>query len=234
MKQTFIAITLLTAFFIAAFKTHDDRFLSHTVDLKTSKLEFFSKDTSGNYLRNHSGLIKHLKIQGKTVKFAVNGGMYKTDLSPLGLYIENGIQIQKINRVKNAYGNFYMQPNGIFYIKNNKGVVCATTEYSSNDSVSFATQSGPMLLHKGKYNTSFKKGSKHINIRNGVGILPNGNILFVMSKKKVNLYDFAAFFKDKGCKDALYLDGFVSRTYLPSKNWKQTGGVYGIIIAEVD
>jgi len=32
----------------------------------------------------------------------------------------------------------------------------------------------------------------------------------------------------------LYLDGFVSRTYLPSQNWKQEGGSFGIIIAEIE
>ena len=33
---------------------------------------------------------------------------------------------------------------------------------------------------------------------------------------------------DKG--DALYLDGFVSRPYLPEKQWEQTDGNLGVII----
>jgi uncharacterized protein YigE (DUF2233 family) len=51
-----------------------------------------------------------------------------------------------------------------------------------------------------------------------------------MSKKEVNLYEFAKYFKDAGCKNALYLDGFVSRTYLPEKDWIQIDGNFGVII----
>jgi len=60
----------------------------------------------------------------------------------------------------------------------------------------------------------------------------NEELVFAMSKKTINFYDFASFFKIQGCKNALYLDGFVSRTYLPSKNWIQMDGNFGVIIAE--
>jgi uncharacterized protein YigE (DUF2233 family) len=51
-----------------------------------------------------------------------------------------------------------------------------------------------------------------------------------MSKGEINFYDFATYFKNLGCKNALYLDGLVSRTYLPEKNWTQTDGTFGVII----
>ena len=51
-----------------------------------------------------------------------------------------------------------------------------------------------------------------------------------MSKKEVSFYDFANYFKSMGCKNALYLDGFVSLTYLPEQNWIQTDGNFGVII----
>ena len=89
-----------------------------------------------------------------------------------------------------------------------------------------------MLLIDGNIHSKFRKGSSNLNIRNGVGILPNGNILFAMSKEEINFYDLATFFKQKGCKNALYLDGFVSKVYLPSQNWQQTDGIFGVIIAE--
>ena len=53
---------------------------------------------------------------------------------------------------------------------------------------------------------------------NGVGILPDGKVVFAMSKTEVNFYNFADYFKKLGCKNALYLDGFVSRTYLPEQD----------------
>ena len=80
----------------------------------------------------------------------------------------------------------------------------------------YATQSGPMLLVDGEVHPEFKDGSANINIRNGIGILPNGGVVFSISNQPVNLYDFAMHFKNKGCKNALYLDGFVSKMYLPS------------------
>ena len=36
--------------------------------------------------------------------------------------------------------------------------------------------------------------------------------------------------KSWGVKNALYLDGFVSRAYLPQQNWTQTDGNFGVII----
>ncbi len=85
----------------------------------------------------------------------------------------------------------------------------------------------------GKINNAFTKGSENLNIRNGVGILPNGNVVFAMSKKMIFFYDFANYFKYLGCKKALYLDGYVSRMYLPSKSYNDLGGDFGVIIAEI-
>ena len=51
-----------------------------------------------------------------------------------------------------------------------------------------------------------------------------------MSTEKISLYDFAEYFKNKGCKNALYLDGYVSKTYYPAENWKQTNGNFGVMI----
>jgi len=87
-----------------------------------------------------------------------------------------------------------------------------------------------MLVIDGDINPAFKQGSNNLNIRNGVGILPDGKIVFAMSKEQISFYDFAGYFKSQGCKNALYLDGFVSQTYLPEKSWIQTDGNFGVII----
>jgi uncharacterized protein YigE (DUF2233 family) len=88
-----------------------------------------------------------------------------------------------------------------------------------------------LLIHNNQINGLFTAGSININVRNGVGILPNGNAYFAMSTYPVNFYDFAKHFKDKGCKEALYFDGFVSRTYCPQENHMQQGGKFGVMIA---
>jgi uncharacterized protein YigE (DUF2233 family) len=87
-----------------------------------------------------------------------------------------------------------------------------------------------MLVIDGKIHPAFKQGSANLNIRNAVGILPDGKIVFAMSKTQINFYDFAMYFKELGCENALFLDGFVSRTYLPEENWVQTDGNFGVMI----
>jgi uncharacterized protein YigE (DUF2233 family) len=208
--------------------------LSHTVDLTKQELKFYWKNKKGENIKNFQNLISLTKSHSKNLIFAMNGGMYKKDLSPQGIYIENGILKSEIDTLQKGYGNFYMQPNGIFYItNNNKGVICRTKEFK-NENIKYATQSGPLLIIEGEMHSKFRNGSKNLNIRNGVGILPNGKLIFAMSTQKINFYDFATYFKNLGCKNALYLDGFVSKTYLPEKNWNEIDGNFGVIIAEIE
>lgn len=108
--------------------------------------------------------------------------------------------------------------------------MCATSDFQDNINIKFATQSGPMLVVNGLIHTAFRDGSTNLHIRNGVGILPDNKVIFAMSKKEINFYDFAKYFQSLGCKNALYLDGFVSRTYLPEKEWTQTDGDFGVMI----
>lgn len=116
---------------------------------------------------------------------------------------------------KGTLPNFYLEPNGIFYITNDgKAGICKTIVYSNIANVEFATQSGPMLLINGKVNIIFNPKSNNLNIRNGVGILPNNDLIFAISTNKVTFYDFAKFFKEKGCLNALYLDGYVSKGFI--------------------
>jgi len=141
--------------------------------------------------------------------------------------------LRKLNRAK-GYGNFYLMPNGVFYLTNDgKGAVCQTSAFRMHKNIRYATQSGPMLVTDGRIHHAFKKGSTNGNVRNGVGILPDGRMLFAMSRREVNLYDFAEYFRNKGCKNALFLDGFVSRTYLPAAHWKQLDGWFGVMIGAV-
>jgi len=208
--------------------------LSYEVDLNVKDLRFYWKNNKGNNYKNFQNLKSELQKERKELIFAMNGGMYNKDLSPQGLYIENGLIKSEIDTLKNGYGNFYLQPNGIFYITDeNKSFIHTTDHFINDKNIKYATQSGPMLLINGKIHHKLNQGSSNLHIRNGVGILPNGNLLFAMSKEKINFYDFANYFKKKGCKNALYLDGFVSRTYLPSSYWEQLDGEFGVIIAEI-
>lgn len=213
---------------------NDSNILSHIVDLKKQDLKFYWKNDNGENFKSFESLNDCLNSKSNILVFAMNGGMYKKDLSPQGLFIENKIVKSKIDTLQNGYGNFYMQPNGIFYITDsNQGIVCNTENFNEKN-VKYATQSGPLLLIDGKIHSKFRNGSKNLNIRNGVGILPNGNLVFAMSKQEINFYDFANYFKSLGCKNALYLDGFVSKTYLPEKGFNSMDGNFGVIIGETE
>lgn len=208
----------------------DDQIISHTVDLNAQNLQLYWKDEQGETLNSIQNLKSFLARKNQTLIFAMNGGMYKQDYTPEGLFILNKETLSPLNTAT-GYGNFYLKPNGVFYITtDNIPVVCKTTDFKDNGEIKYATQSGPMLIIDGAIHSAFKEGSSNLNIRNGVGILPDNKVLFAMSKTEINFYDFARFFQKSGCKHALYLDGFVSRMYLPEKNWIQTDGRFGVLI----
>lgn len=211
-------------------KNTDTRFISYTVNVAKQSLKFYWKNDSNQHFGSIRNLQTWLQRRNEKLVFAMNGGMYKTDHSPLGLYVENGKIISRLNTL-HGEGNFHLPPNGVFYITNdNKAVICETKKFANNGNIKYATQSGPLLIVNGQMNPLCKKGSVNVNIRNGVGILPDGKAIFAMSKTEVNFYDFADYFKRMGCKNALYLDGFVSRMYLPEQRWAQLDGDFGVMI----
>jgi len=211
-------------------QTNDTGFVSYIVDTKKQDIKLYWKDESNGQF----GSIEHLRWwltkHKRMLVFAMNGGMYKSDNSPQGLFIEDKVQLSRLD-TSSGNGNFYLKPNGVFFITtNNLPGICTTMGFNNNGQVKYATQSGPMLVIDDQINSVFKQGSANLNIRNGVGILPDNRVVFAMSKKGINFYDFANYFKKLGCKNALYLDGFVSRAYLPEKGWIQTDGNFGVII----
>lgn len=235
--MTRIFLVILTALFSATIccsdtkkDQADERFVSYFINPQKEHLKLYWKDENGATFRSIGELKAWLEEKKLSLKFAMNGGMYKKDHSPQGLYIENNKTISQLD-VENGTGNFYLKPNGIFFITNsNIGGISTTDDFKISSQIKYATQSGPMLLTNGKIHPAFKEGSQNLNIRNGVGILPNNEIVFAMSKGTINFYDFASYFKSLGCKNALYLDGLVSRTYHPEKDWKQLDGDFGVII----
>lgn len=211
-------------------KISNEDFISYQVDFKKQQLKLYWKDEKGQLFRSLGNLKNWLAKNKQQLFFAMNAGMYKTDNSPLGLFIQDNKVVTALN-TKSGSGNFYMKPNGVFYITtDNVAAICKTENFSNNGKIKYASQSGPMLVIDGKIHPAFTPVSKNVNIRNGVGILPNNKLIFAMSKSEVNFYEFAKYFKDLGCYNALYLDGFVSRTYLPEKNWEQTDGNFGVIV----
>jgi uncharacterized protein YigE (DUF2233 family) len=237
MKKSLSLLLILSALLLAEspFKLYESqRITAHVVDPHKSTLQLFLKDDKGNIFKSFANLKHWLAGKNKELIFAMNGGMYMENSMPLGLYVEKGKVIRKTNRVQHAYGNFYMQPNGVFFItKKRNAYIKPSSKFHFKKYVNYATQSGPMLLINGKIHPKFRKGSKNVNIRNGVGILPDGRVLFAISKGFITFYDFAMFFKKNGCKNALYFDGVISRIYLPPEYTSLPYSRFGVIVGEV-
>ncbi|MFD1606019.1 phosphodiester glycosidase family protein [Flavobacterium artemisiae] len=224
-------LTAVLMLFLSADVYDKSSFLTYVVDTKKQDLKLYWKNEKEERFGSILNLKNLTENKNKVLDFAMNAGMYNKDSAPQGLYIENKKTLSPLDMGTGA-GNFYLKPNGVFYLTNNNvPKICKTEDFKDDGKILYATQSGPMLIIDGKIHSEFKEGSANLNIRNGVGILPDGKVVFVLSKKEINFYDFANYFKELGCKNALYLDGFVSRAYVPSKNWTQTDGNFGVLFA---
>jgi uncharacterized protein YigE (DUF2233 family) len=237
MKQAKILVIMIIAVFLTAGASSlhpsyvpEDGMISCIVDPGRQDLQLYWKDDSGNILGSIQRLKDHVEHKHKELMFAMNGGMFKPDRSPRGLLVQRSVILAPVD-TSGGEGNFYLKPNGVLYITSGKkAAICKSEDFVFNNQVRFATQSGPMLLVHGAIHPAFRQGSTNLNIRNGVGILTDGRLLFAMSRQPINFYDFADYFKRAGCQNALFLDGFVSRVYLPAKNWVQMDGDFGVII----
>lgn len=210
------------------------RIAQHIIDPRTETITMHWKNDSDRVYGNIGSLRSTVERQGKKLLFAMNGGMYTMDHAPVGLYVEQGGTHKPVDRRTEGYGNFFMQPNGVFGItEDRRAFVVRTDAFKPAKTISFATQSGPMLIANGTINAQFKQGSKNVQIRNGVGLLADGRVLFAISREPVNFHDFASFFLERGCANALYLDGAVSKAYIPEQGVADMDGDLGVLIAVV-
>lgn len=196
-----------------------------TFDPARTTITLALNDDNGQPYGNLPNFIKSQKNKGIEPIFAMNAGMYDAQNQPVGLYIENGKQIKKLNTAS-GYGNFHMKPNGVFFIKGRKAGVRETSRYTrQNPRADFATQSGPMLVMDGKLHPRFQPDSRSFKVRNGVGVRKDGQVVFVLSHRGVSFHAFASFFRDElNCPNALYLDGTISSLHAPQIN--QSGGFW--------
>ena len=175
-----------------------------------------------------------LGAEGKALGFAMNAGMYHRDLAPVGLYVEDGVEVSKII-TSDGPGNFGLLPNGVFCIGEDFRVMESRAFKKAKPDCRYATQSGPMLVIKGKLHPKFLPGSDSTYVRNGVGVSEDGTrAVFAISNDRVNFHSFARLFRDElGLPDALYFDGNISRLYAPSLDRHDGGFPMGPIVGTV-
>jgi uncharacterized protein YigE (DUF2233 family) len=189
------------------------------VDMKRHRVGLFLKPPRGDAFGGLNALDQHLRQAGQRPLFLMNGGMYHADLSPVGLHVENGREMQRIS-TRDGPGNFHLKPNGVFFIAGGRAGVLETREFlRRRPAVEIATQSGPMLVINGNIHPRFSAYSDSRKVRNGVGVRDGEQVFFAISEQAVTFADFAALFRDRlRTPNALFLDGSVSSLLAPGFN----------------
>ncbi len=212
---------------------HDGRaFTICTFRADAADIRLWHTDAEGALLGSFSAIDRALRQEGRRLVFAMNGGMYHGDRSPVGHYIENGDQ--KVPLIEGpGPGNFGLLPNGVFCWGGGRAAVIETTEYAATrPDCRYATQSGPMLVIDGALHPRFLPDSDSVHIRNGVGVAEDGvTVHFAISDQRVNFHAFGRLFRDRlGVPDALYLEGKVSRLYAPGLERADRGWPMGPVV----
>lgn len=196
-------------------------------------LRLFHSGESGAY-GSFRALDTALAAEGKALGFAMNAGMYHRDLSPVGLYIEEGVERAPLV-TRDGPGNFGLLPNGVFCWGERFRVIESRAFKADRPDCRFATQSGPMLVIDGALHPRFLPTSDSTYIRNGVGVSQDGTrAVFAISNQAVNFHAFARLFRDGlGLPNALYFDGNISRLYAPELGRHDAGFPMGPIVGTV-
>lgn len=172
-----------------------------------------------------------LAEEGLTLGFAMNGGMYHDDRSPVGLYVEYGRETAPLVTAEGP-GNFGLLPNGVFCLGPDGASVTESRRFEAQrpDCI-FATQSGPLMVEHGRLHPRFLPDGTSRYVRNGVGVREDGTVVFAISDRPVNFHRFARLFRDRlDAPDALYIDGNVSRLYAPELGRHDAGFPLGPIV----
>lgn len=206
------------------------------IDPTQTPLSLFWKHPDGQPFGNFESLRTWLAANNKDLVFATNAGIYARDFTPLGLHLEKRGEtpLEPLNR-KRGGGNFFLKPNGVFFIEHGKPHILETEVFAKlNPSPDLAVQSGPLLVSDGRFHPRFEKDSTSFHVRSGVGVNASGETVFALSVWPVNLYTFATFFRDGlACPNALYLDGSISAVYAPLAGRTGPGAEYVGILAVV-
>lgn len=186
----------------------------------------------GKPYRSLSELAVSMGERGQQVAFATNGGMFDEAGLPIGYYVEEGKRGHTLNR-NEGWGNFHLQPNGVFYGTGGRWSVRTSEDFAKSVSTrpQFGTQSGPMLVIAGKLHPRIDTDGPSRKLRNGVGVDRQGRAHFVISEEPISFGKLARYFKDAlKTPNALFLDGSVSSVWNPTMGRVDGGPPLGPLI----
>jgi uncharacterized protein YigE (DUF2233 family) len=232
-----LALLFLVRAHAAPVKKIFDGVTYHVIRTPAASVRIVWRNENGAALRTFPEAARFLSGNGARPDTLMNGGIFEPGGIPSGLLIQDGKELNPVNRNKGE-GNFFLQPNGVFLIGSAGAAVIRTDEYPLRDIViQHAVQSGPLLLRRGKVHPAFNAKSASRLHRNGVGVSRNGEVVFAMtdldSPKFPNLHEFAELFRTLGCEDALFLDGDISQMR-SGADINKLGNQFGSIIAVME
>jgi hypothetical protein len=83
-------------------------YIACSFDPAKQDLRLFWRGADGKPYLTFAALARDLKSKGKSLRFAMNGGMYQDDFSPVGLYVENE---RELTRAKHCYAHWCSERN---------------------------------------------------------------------------------------------------------------------------
>jgi uncharacterized protein YigE (DUF2233 family) len=186
------------------------------IDLRRYRVGLFWLGPDGRPYGTLYAFRRAMAAAGYPPVVSMNAGMYHEDLSPVGLFVSGGRQLNPANE-GDGDGNFFMKPNGVFYADGDRAGILETEAYLRQPpAAGIATQSGPLLVMDGALHPLFSDDGPSRKIRNGIGVRDDHTVVFAISRDGVSFGSFARLFRDAlGCRNALYLDGSISALSAP-------------------
>jgi len=189
------------------------RYSVATVDLTTAELELLGPPAP--------------RALDDDVLAATNAGIFHSASEPVGLFVADGEEVHPLT-LEDGSGNFFLKPNGVFWVDGDGAHVAESSAYDGGDDVRLATQSGPLLLARGVEHPAFRVDSPNRLLRSGVGVVDEHTVVLVVSEGGVTFHELASVFHDVlRCDDALYLDGVISTLAGPGP----IGEYAGVLVA---
>jgi uncharacterized protein YigE (DUF2233 family) len=185
------------------------------IDLTRAELRLYGQ--ADPTLRTFAAVRAKLDRQGARWAMLTNGGIFHPGERPAGLHIEGGRKYAPLE-LADGEGNFFLKPNGVFYVDDRGAHVVPSDAYAASDSVALATQSGPLLLHANAPHPRFRANSTSLTKRSAVGVRDPQHVVLAVSRGPVSFLNAATLFRDAlRCPDALYLDGTISDFATPAR-----------------